>query len=70
MGEESQPLAYTLNSEADLLPIDLTVSGKCDEVNRPDGSCVDFAYIQVWNNGESKKPQAKKRFYLRIFPQN
>lgn len=67
-GEETEPLVYRVVSENDTLPIDLTVSGKCDEVNRPDGSCVDFAYVQVWNDGETSKPQAKKRFYLRVIP--
>ncbi|MGE3974571.1 MAG: hypothetical protein AB7F59_08610 [Bdellovibrionales bacterium] len=65
-GQERQPLVYTLNSEADSVNIPLTAYGKCDESNREDGSCVDFAYIQIWNAGETKKPVAKKRFYLRI----
>ena len=68
-GKEQSPLLYTLNSEADTLPITVSTTGKCDSINRPDGSCVDFAYLQVWNNGETQRPQAKKRFYLRLYPQ-
>lgn len=65
-GEENKELIYTINSESDKLPIDLTIEGKCDKINRPDGSCVDFAYVQIFNQGETKKPQAKKRFYLKL----
>lgn len=68
VGEEQNPKVFTINSEAEALSIPLSVVGKCDAVNRPDGSCVDFAYVQVFNNGETKQPQSKKRFYLRIFP--
>lgn len=65
-GKANNPEVYTLNSEADVASIPLEVSGKCDEVNRADGSCVDYAYVQIWNNGETDRPVAKKRFYLRI----
>ncbi len=66
-GEENSPLAYTLQSEEDVLDINLTASGKCDSINQPDGSCKDYAYIQIFNNGhENEKPSAKKRFYLKI----
>lgn len=64
--EESQPLLFTLNSESDVAHIPLTASGTCDYSNRDDGSCVDYAYVQIWNNGETDKPVAKKRFYLKI----
>jgi hypothetical protein len=68
-GEENSPLAYTLQSEEDVLDINLTASGKCDSINQPDGSCKDYAYIQIFNNGhENEKPSAKKRFYLKISP--
>ena len=68
-GEENSPIAYTLNSEEDVADINLTASGTCDAVNQPDGSCKDYAYIQIFNNGhESEKPSAKKRFYLKISP--
>jgi hypothetical protein len=68
--ESDTPLEYVLRSEQDTALIPLSVSGKCDEVNRPDGSCVDYAYIQIWNRGEKVEPQAKKRFYLRVIPQS
>jgi hypothetical protein len=68
-GEEANPTVYTLNSEADELNIPLTASGTCDQVNQPDGSCKDYAYIQIYNNGkENQRPSAKKRFYLKISP--
>jgi hypothetical protein len=70
LGEENSPLVYTLNSEADELDINLSASGTCDTINQPDGSCKDYAYIQIFNNGhETEKPSAKKRFYLKITPQ-
>lgn len=65
VGEESNPLTYTVNSAEELLTIPLAVNAKCQSVNQPDGSCKDYAYIQVFNAGESK-PKAKKRFYLRL----
>lgn len=68
-GEENTSLDYTLGSASDVLPIDLTANGKCDEVNRDDGSCVDFAYVQIFNSGSDAKPVAKKRFYLRVSTQ-
>jgi hypothetical protein len=66
--EEQQPFIYQLNSESDVTAFDLTATGTCDRVNRADGSCVDYAYVQIWNNGETDKPVAKKRFYLRVKP--
>lgn len=65
VGEENGTQVYTLNSEADVAKIPLQVTGACDYVNRPDGSCSDFAYIQVWNHGDNH-PIAKKRFYLKV----
>ncbi len=66
--EEAGNLTFILNSEADLAKFTLGTEGRCDEINRPDGSCSDYAYIQIWNQGETIKPQAKKRFYLRVYP--
>jgi hypothetical protein len=66
-GEENNPFVYTLNSEADVIDVNLTASGKCDTVNQEGNACKDYAYIQVYNKGfESNKPVAKKRFYLKI----
>lgn len=67
--EDKTPFTYTLANESSKVEIPLAALGTCDEINRPDNSCVDFAYIQIWNNGETVKPQAKKRFYLRVYPQ-
>ncbi len=64
-GEEKNPTIYRVESEGDLLKIPLKVSMKCETVNQPDGSCKDYAYLQVYKEGESK-PRAKKRFYLNI----
>lgn len=64
-GQETKTVEYKLNSESDALDFNLKAYGTCDAVNRDDGSCVDFAYVQIWNSGE-QKPVAKKRFYLRI----
>lgn len=65
-GEEQKVLTYTLADESQTLTLPLRVSGTCEFANRDDGSCVDFAWVQIWDEGETGKPQAKKRFYLRI----
>ncbi|NDC24230.1 MAG: hypothetical protein EBZ49_08900 [Proteobacteria bacterium] len=67
--ESDKPLEYVLRSEEDTAVIPMAVTGTCDEVNRPDGSCVDYAYVQIWNQGETEEAQAKKRFYIRVIPQ-
>lgn len=64
-GESQNPEEYVVNSAADELSIPLKASMGCDFVNQPDGSCKDYAYLQVWNQGETK-PRAKKRFYVKI----
>lgn len=66
-GEENNTVDYILQGPEDQLTLNLSVSGKCDYVNRQDGSCVDFAYIQLWPQG-AKSPVAKKRFYLKLLP--
>ncbi len=66
VGQESKYVDYVLNSESEAKEFDLVAKGNCESINREDGSCVDFAYVQIWNAGETKKPVAKKRFYLRI----
>ncbi len=65
-GEDQEPLTYTIKGPGETLPIDLKISGKCDFANRDDGSCVDYAYVQIWDAQSVKKPVAKKRFYLRV----
>ncbi|MGK5083697.1 hypothetical protein WDW37_10370 [Bdellovibrionota bacterium FG-1] len=66
VGEEKGDQVFTLSSETDVATIPLTVTGTCDEVNRQDGSCVDYAYVQIWGAGDTTRPTAKKRFYLRV----
>ncbi len=66
VGEAVEDIVYTIEKAGDILPVNLTITGKCDEVNREDGSCVDYAYIKVYNNGSLDKPVAKKRFYLQL----
>jgi hypothetical protein len=68
-GEETNPTLYTIKSENEILNIPLRASMECENVNQPDGSCKDYAYIQVYNN-ESLKPVAKKRFYLKLNKSN
>lgn len=65
VGEETNPQIYTVHSEDDLLEIPIKVNPTCDFVNQPDGSCKDYAYLQVYNSG-NLKPLAKKRFYIRM----
>jgi hypothetical protein len=66
VGQENRVVEYTMKDESELVKFDLTAKGVCERANREDGSCVDFAYVQIWNAGETTKPVAKKRFYLRI----
>jgi hypothetical protein len=68
VGEENGDQTYVLKSADDVLAIDLVTTGVCDEVNRPDGSCVDYVFIKLLPEG-AKKPVGKKRFYLRLKPQ-
>jgi hypothetical protein len=66
VGEEQGSKLYTIASEADTLSIPLDISGKCDSINREDGSCVDFVYVQVIDPTDPTHPHAKKRFYVRV----
>ncbi len=63
--EVQAPFEYTLNKPEDLAAVTLAVTPGCDFVNREDGSCSDYAYIQVYHAGDAK-PFAKKRFYVRV----
>lgn len=73
VGKEKGDRTYTLKGPDDVLNIDLEATGVCDEINRPDGSCVDYASIQLFVGqllpAGLTKPVGKKRFYLRIAPQ-
>ena len=66
VGKENGPKLYTVNSETETLRIPLDVKGTCDFINRQDGSCVDYAYVQILNQGDLEHPRAKKRFYLQV----
>lgn len=68
-GEESNPVVYQVASAEELLTIPLKASMECETVNQPDGSCKDYAYVQVFNQGDAK-PRAKKRFYLKLNKQD
>lgn len=63
--EAAGPQSVVVNNEAELANLSVTALAGCDFVNQPDGSCSDFAYIKVYNNGEAN-PASKKRFYVRI----
>ena len=65
--EVVNPNVFVLNGPADKIDLPLDASMTCEEINQPDGSCKDYAYIQVTSAGEAK-PRAKKRFYLKIKP--
>lgn len=65
VGEEANPQMYAVNSDSQALNIPLNASLECETVNQPDGSCKDYAYIQIYNSGVAK-PLAKKRFYLKL----
>lgn len=65
--EDINPRVYTLNNAADVLALPLDASMTCDSINQPDGTCKDYAYIQVYSAGE-ERPRGKKRFYLKIKP--
>lgn len=64
-GEQYGPFVTTLMRPEDTAQFSLTALPGCDFVNREDGSCSDYAYLKVYNAGESQVT-AKKRFYLRI----
>ena len=65
IGEESNPQVYSINSHEEVLNLPIKASLECDSINQPDGSCKDYAYLQIFNEG-SMKPVAKKRFYLKL----
>ncbi len=64
-GEAANPEVYMINSADEVLSLPIKASMKCDSINQPDGSCKDYAYVQIYKDGVSK-PIAKKRFYLKI----
>lgn len=66
-GEDTEPKVFVLNGPDDVLRLPLAIKSPCDAINRSDGTCSDFAYVQLWNAGATD-PVAKKRFYLRLKP--
>lgn len=62
---EDRKESFVLHSENDILTIPLRASMNCETINQPDGSCKDYAYLQIFNPGASR-PIAKKRFYLKL----
>lgn len=65
--EAAAPFRRTIAKDGDTASFDVAVTGKCDAVNRPDGSCVDFAYVKILEEGQAL-PVAKKRFYYQVRP--
>jgi hypothetical protein len=58
-------MMFSVAASGETVKIPLQVRGTCDAINRTDGTCSDYAYVQVWN-AEGTKPVAKKRFYLKL----
>jgi hypothetical protein len=68
VGEENGPLDIVLDSPNSKFTAQLQVdTSTCDFINRNDGGCQDYAYLQVFNSEDVAKgqPIGKKRFYLR-----
>jgi hypothetical protein len=65
VGEEHNPQVFIINSPNEILTLPLKASVECEYINQPDGSCKDYAYIQIFNPNSSR-PVAKKRFYLKL----
>jgi hypothetical protein len=66
-GEENGPVDLTIAGANQPVDISVTVSGKCDYVNREDGSCSDYVYLLLFDDSVSADhPVAKKRFYARV----
>jgi hypothetical protein len=64
-GEEQEPAVYEIAASGGEATVPLRIKGKCDEINRTDGTCSDFAYVQIWN-ADGTTAVAKKRFYLKV----
>lgn len=70
VNQENLFTEYLIHSPGELLQISVTLKGVCDSVNKEDGSCTDFIYVQVFQHGEPTDgyPVAKKRFYTNMKP--
>lgn len=65
VNEDEGPQTIILDGPRENVEIPLAINATCDAINRDDGSCSDYAYVQVFENG-AKKPIGKKRFYVRL----
>lgn len=72
VNEEKQPFELTLNSDQDVAVVPLGITSGCDFSNRDDGSCSDFAYVQIFDGKTTSReyPVAKKRFYVHVTPES
>jgi hypothetical protein len=66
-GEENGPVELSIDAAGQIVETSVVVSGKCDYVNREDGSCSDYVYLLIFDETVSQDmPVAKKRFYARV----
>lgn len=63
--DEDQVHEWTLHHANEEITVPVTVLADCDQINRNDQRCSDFAYIRVFN-ANSKDPIGKKRFYVNV----
>jgi hypothetical protein len=66
MNEEEVQAPIILSSAQNTAEFSLGAHGECESINQPDGTCKDYALIQIFNANNVLKPVAKKRFYLKI----
>lgn len=65
--EEQAPAEFQIPAAGQPVTTDVGVTGKCDYVNRDDGSCSDYVYLLIFDDTISTdQPVAKKRFYVRM----
>jgi len=62
---EDQVQEWTVQKSGDEINVPVTVLAGCDQINRVDQRCSDFAYLKLYNAGQSK-PFGKKRFYVNV----
>ncbi len=68
IGEDAGPLTYTLHESQHELTLPLGIYGRCDYANRDQDSCSDYAYVEIFESGATQAV-AKKRFYVRLMPE-
>ena len=62
---EATPQEWAITQSGQEIDAPITVLAGCDQINRNDNRCSDFAYIQIYNAGETA-PVGKKRFYVNV----